>query len=61
MSLTHYWVAKATDGKFYITTFSETRAGVKKSLVWPEAHETSEAAFKFANAHGLPILEAQAI
>ena len=56
--MTHYWSQIATNGKVYITVFSESKAGVKTSLCLPEEHESHAAAHVWAKAHGLPLLEA---
>lgn len=61
MIMESYFVQACTDGKFRITVFNVDRLGVKTSLMLPEDHESQEDAFEWANAHGLPILEATAI
>lgn len=59
--MTHYNVSKATDGKYYITVFLESKFSPSWCQLLPEAHETVEAAFEWANVHGLPVLEAQVV
>ena len=59
--MTHYWSQVATDGKCYITVFHESKDGKTHTQILPEAHDSHEAAHEWAKAHGLPILEAQAV